>query len=420
MKKNKFIIFLCIFVFIIILFRTNHKETLLYRKANGLYQFSQSKKYKITSLYDINYQTNGKNILLYSDFRNLYSYNTKNKYKKKIINYPNIFLLLDDNSFVILDKNNTLYVIKNSFKRLIEKNVGKVKVIDNHTIIYEYKNNNIIYNISTKRKSIIDRMNSYTFSSNKRNIIIKKNKDYIVFSMKKNKIIRKLMDIDEYLCINRDCSSLYYVKDKKIYSTMYKNEILDKNIYRILYNDNEQLLYSKYENNKYVLYYKDGLKKSIRIDKRDYEFTDVFIQGNKIHYLVGGIFVERTVLKVRKEIGNVSQLIKYNGTLLLLKGDDLYEENKLLVNNIVSSSIKFYNKKIYYLKKTKQGNDLYYKIGNKEKLISHNVYNYIIINGTIYYLSNYDDIISSGELYSYRLRNKLIDKDVTEILSLDS
>ena len=420
MKKNKFIIFLCIFVFIIILFCTNHKETLLYRKANGLYQFSQSKKYKITSLYDINYQTNGKNILLYSDFRNLYSYNTKNKYKKKIINYPNTFLLLDDNSFVILDKNNTLYVIKNSFKRLIEKNVGKVKVIDNHTIIYEYKNNNIIYNISTKRKSIIDRMNSYTFSSNKRNIIIKKNNDYIVFSMKKNKIIRKLMDIDEYLCINRDCSSLYYVKDKKIYSTMYKNEILDKNIYRILYNDNEQLLYLKYENNKYVLYYKDGLKKSIRIDKRDYEFTDVFIQENKIHYLVGGIFVERTVLKVRKEIGNVSQLIKYNGTLLLLKGDDLYEENKLLVNNIVSSSIKFYNKKIYYLKKTKQGNDLYYKIGNKEKLISHNVYNYIIINGTIYYLSNYDDIISSGELYSYRLRNKLIDKDVTEILSLDS
>jgi len=420
MKKNKFIIFFCIFVFIIILFCTNHKETLLYRKANGLYQFSQSKKYKITSLYDVNYQTNGKNIVLFSDFKNLYFYNTKNKYKKKIINYPNTFLLLDDNSFVILDKNNTLYVIKNSFKRLIEKNVGKVKVIDNNTIIYKYKNNNIIYNISTKRKSIIDRMNSYTFSSNKRNIIIKKNNDYIVFSMKKNKIIRKLMDIDEYLCINRDCSSLYYVKDKKIYSTMYKNEILDKNIYRILYNDKEQLLYSKYENNKYVLYYKDGLKKSIKIDKRDNEFADVFIQGNKIYYLVGGIFVERTVLKVRKEIGNVSQLIKYNGTLLLLKGDDLYEENKLLVNNIVSSSIKFYNKKIYYLKKTKKGNDLYYKIGNKEKLISHNVYNYIIINGTIYYLSNYDDIISSGELYSYRLRNKLIDKDVTEILSLDS
>ena len=263
MKKNKFIIFFCIFVFIIILFCTNHKETLLYRKANGLYQFSQSKKYKITSLYDVNYQTNGKNIVLFSDFKNLYFYNTKNKYKKKIINYPNTFLLLDDNSFVILDKNNTLYVIKNSFKRLIEKNVGKVKVIDNNTIIYKYKNNNIIYNISTKRKSIIDRMNSYTFSSNKRNIIIKKNNDYIVFSMKKNKIIRKLMDIDEYLCINRDCSSLYYVKDKKIYSTMYKNKILDKNIYRILYNDKEQLLYSKYENNKYVLYYKDGLKKSI-------------------------------------------------------------------------------------------------------------------------------------------------------------
>ena len=69
------------------------------------------------------------------------------------------------------------------------------------------------------------------------------------------------------------------------------------------------------------------------------------------------------------EIKNVSQLINYNGTILLLKGDDLYDKDKLLVNNIVSSSIKFSHKKMYYLKKTKKGNDLYYKIGNKEKLI---------------------------------------------------
>ena len=420
MKKNKFIIFLCIFIFIIILFRTNHEEVLLYRKANGLYQFSQSKKYKITSLYDINYQTNGKNIVLFSDFRNLYFYNTKKKYKKKIIHYPNTFLIIDNNSFLVLDKNNTLYVINSNFKNLIEKNVGKVVVLDNHTILYKYKNDNIIYNISTRRKSIIDRVDSYTFSSNKSNMIIKNNNDYSIFNMKKNKVIRKLTDIDEYLCINRDCSSLYYVKDKKIYSTLYKNEILDKNIYRILYNSKEQLLYSKYENNKYVLYYKDGLKKSIILDKRDYKYTDVFIQENKIHYLVGGIFVRRSVLKIYREIKNVSQLINYNGTILLLKGDDLYDKDKLLVNNIVSSSIKFSHKKMYYLKKTKKGNDLYYKIGNKEKLISHNVYNYVIINNTIYYLFNYDDIISSGDLYSYRLRGKLIDKDVSEILSLDS
>ena len=420
MKKNKFIIFLCVFIFIIILFRTNNKEALLYRKANGLYQFSQSKKYKITSLYDVNYQTNGKNIVLFSDFRNLYFYNTKNKYKKKIIDYPNTFLLLDNNSFLVLDKNNTLYVIKNNFKSLIEKNVGQVVVLDNHTILYKYKNNNIIYNVSTRRKSTINRMDSYSFSFNKSNMIIKNNNDYSIYSMKKNKIIRKLTNIDEYLCINKDCNDLYYVKDKKLYSTLYKNNILDKNIYRILYNNKEQLLYSKYENKKYVLYYKEGLKKSVRIDKRDYEYTDVSMNGNKIYYLVGGIFVNRTVLKVRREIENVSQLINHNGTILLLKGDDLYEDDKLLVNNVVSSSIKFYHKKLYYLKKTKKGNDLYYKIGNREKLISHNVYNYVIINNTIYYLSNYDDIISSGELYSYRLRRKLIDKDVSEILSLDS
>ena len=263
-------------------------------------------------------------------------------------------------------------------------------------------------------------MDSYTFSYNKNNMIIKNNNDYSIYNMNKNKIIRKLKDIDEYLCINRDCNSLYYVKDKRLYSTLYKNQILDNNIYRILYNSKEQLLYSKYENSKYILYYKDGLKKSVKIDKRNYEYTNISIDGNKIHYLVGGIFVERTLLKVRREIENVSQLINHNGIFFLLKGDDLYEDNTLLVNNVVSSSIKFSHKKIYYLKKTKKGNDLYYKIGNREKLISHNVYNYVIIDDTIYYLSNYDDIISSGELYSYRFRAKLIDKDVTEILSLDS
>lgn len=420
MKKNKLIIFLCVFVFIIFLFRTNHKEVLLYRKANGLYQVSQSKKYKITSLYDINFQTNGKNIVLFSDFRNLIYYNTKTKYKKRIIDYPNEFLIVDNNSFIVLDKNNTLYVIKNNFKYFVEKNVGKVVVLTNHNILYKYKNDNIIYNIYTRKKSIINRMDSYTFSYNKNNMIIKNNNDYSIYNMNKNKIIRKLKDIDEYLCINRDCNSLYYVKDKRLYSTLYKNQILDNNIYRILYNSKEQLLYSKYENSKYILYYKDGLKKSVKIDKRNYEYTNISIDGNKIHYLVGGIFVERTLLKVRREIENVSQLINHNGIFFLLKGDDLYEDNTLLVNNVVSSSIKFSHKKIYYLKKTKKGNDLYYKIGNREKLISHNVYNYVIIDDTIYYLSNYDDIISSGELYSYRFRAKLIDKDVTEILSLDS
>ena len=420
MKKNKLIIFLCIFGFIIFLFRINHKEVLLYRKANGLYQVSQSKKYKITSLYDINFQTNGKNIVLFSDFRNLYFYNTKNKYKKKIIDYPNTFLILDDNTFLVLDKNYTLYVIKNNFKNFVEKNVKKIMFLTDHTILYKYKNDNIVYNVSTRRKSIINGMDSYTFSSNKHNMIIKDNNDYSIYSMKKNKIILKLTDIDEYLCINRDCNNLYYVKDKKLYSTLYKNQILDNNIYRILYNNKEQLLYSKYENNKYVLYYKDGLKKSVNIDKRNYEYTDVSMYGNKIHYLVGGIFVERTVLKIRREIENVSHLINHNGVVFLLKGDDLYEDNTLLVNNVVSSSIKFSHKKIYYLKKTKKGNDLYYRIGNREKLISNNVYNYVIINDTIYYLSNYDDIISSGELYSYRFRCKLVDKDVSEILSLDS
>ncbi len=52
------------------------------------------------------------------------------------------------------------------------------------------------------------------------------------------------MDIDKYLFINSNYSCLYYVKDKKIYSILYKNKILDKNKYRILYNDIEQLLCS--------------------------------------------------------------------------------------------------------------------------------------------------------------------------------
>ena len=134
MKKNKLIIFLCVFVFIIFLFRTNHKEVLLYRKANGLYQVSQSKKYKITSLYDINFQTNGKNIVLFSDFRNLIYYNTKTKYKKRIIDYPNEFLIVDNNSFIVLDKNNTLYVIKNNFKYFIEKKYENEDVLNIHNI----------------------------------------------------------------------------------------------------------------------------------------------------------------------------------------------------------------------------------------------------------------------------------------------
>ena len=404
-RKNKkiiLIILILIIILLIILILPKNKN-IYYIKDNNIYYNNK----KINNYYPSNKILISKDNkkVLYSDYKGLYLYDKKNKkIANQVLNYSFI-----NNDVVYIDINNNLYIYKNK-KILISKKINNILYKTNKYIVYMKNNKIYSYNISKNKNTYITKNTNVDISKDNNNLLLL-DKNIKIYNLDNNKIIKKQQDINKYYCINDSCNEFYYQKLNTIYST--NNKKIKEDITSLEYYDSNILIYTKYINNKYNLYYKKGNNKSIKLDSSKLPITNIKLVGNKIYYVIGGNLKEvKTNGKSKKnityEVTNIVDI--YKGKILLLKNKKLYLNDKLIQEDVIPESIAIINDKILFLVPEKDINSLYSSSGNKAKLIAKNVKEYYEYKEDIYYIGDYNIGRQYGNLYKYKHKNLNIKK----------
>ena len=357
---------------------TQQKKTIVVQKENKII-LVQGKRTNITKLENINNinQVNNK-YLLYDKSQKLYIYNIK---KKK--------------SIIITDK---IYQLQN---------------YNDKYVTYIINNQTYIYNIKKKKSKKIGNVNLIAFSNNKKNIIYYKDNYFAIYNLNKNKEIIKINDLTQYNCINNSCTDFYYVTQNKLKRYHKKETDLNQKVINILYQNKETIIYQNQENNNYILYYKKGKKKAVKLDTSKRPFEDVKTNKNKIIYLTGGNCIE--IKKNGKKRKIVARDIKrivdiYRGKYLLIKNQSLYLNDKLLDKKVVEDKISIINNKIYYLKNNGEIYTLIERTPKKSKIINNNVIEMKTMDDTIYYLGDYNLNYKYGNIYLLNNKKYIIQK----------
>lgn len=383
MKKNKkiFIIILVIFVIILSVSVLGRNNIIIYSKRDGLY----NNKFKITD------DTINDVIILWDNKKVIYN------------NYKGLFL----------------YYLNSNKNKKVDKQVNRVDVINKKYLLYEKNTKFYIYNMMTNKKEKISIPNYFEVSNDKTNLLFYNEGSFNIYNLNKNKIIISIKDVEDYKCINDSCTKLYYINTNRELKINSKNKkIIDKNIYTILNVNKKAIVYTSYEEDKYALKVKKNFSKSIILDTSKKIYDEAIINGNKIYYLVSGVCKESKLSGKNKRIitRNVDSFVNtYNDKIILVKGKDLYINNKKISELINSDNIITSKNKIYYLKTKNDISSLYMNNGNKEKLIAKNVGMFIKHDNNIYYIGDYNVSQKYGNLYKVGSK-KAIDKRVTSIV----
>lgn len=393
---------------------------ILFEKNNALYLYNSKKKddtTKILSDLSVAYFTpNDKYIVAVDSDGNLYSYNYKKDKEKLDSDVTSIKACTDTK--VLYVKDGSLYI-----RSLNAKKDDKVKVEDS----------NVYYaSITEDGKKVV--------------YITDKDKDLKYYTISNGKSDKVDSDVVEYYC-DTNCKHMYYVtndsESKLYYYNGKEGEKVASEIYEIADVDvaNKQVVYTKIDDKKFILYYKKAVKgDEVKIDEDLEKSPTAYIYNGKGIYYIN----DDSELKYAKingsKIGDVKTVLEdapsgfttYKKGLVLVadtdkrSNGDLYfvtgNKGKKIDSDVYASYLRVSIKgnRIYYLKDyTSNSGDLYTTTGGKGKKIDSDVYRYVYVNDkNIYYLKDFSSSKRYGDMYLYNgSSSKKMAEDVTSMAS---
>ena len=384
----------------------------------------------------------------------LYLYDAKKKGEtEKIVDNMagNNYYFTDDDKYIVAldeDKNIRVYNFKKSEK--LESEVTSIIDYSDSKILYEKDNTLYIRSIKTSKddkKKITDDYNqNIKFSNDGKSVIYLDNDNNLyIYDVKKDNKEKVAEKVSNYYCDEESCKKMFYIEvgNEKIlhYYDGKDTKEIEKGIYSLLAYDfkNEQVVYSKLDNNKYELYYKKGNKKADKVDGNldNIRFVKLF-NGKDIYYVTGdnkakyarvnGSKVTDKENLAEKVSGYIYEYNKgfafvadvqdsYTGKLYIAKNG----KAKVADTDVNSGSlvVNTDGNRIYYIKDSSTNGDLYYTTGSKNKKIETDVHSFEYVkDDLIYILKDYSTSKSRGSLYRYTNKSVKIAENVNRMASV--
>ncbi len=400
----------------------------------------------------VKYANNTARYVLFQKEENLYLYDAKKKDEtRKILNNiagTNYYFSDDDKYIIALDEANNLKVSNYKEAKKIAGNVTNIIAIKGDYIIFEKENEIHVRHIKPSKddEKKVTEKNSYNvmFSEDAKYVMYITNTNELhKYNIKKSKDEKIANSVTSYYCDEDSCDDVYYIQEDGgkniIFNNGKKAVKVAEDIFAVLATniDDEQIVYSKANGNKFELYYQKGAKKAARIDEGLSGLKTVKLLGKDIYYVtsenklkygkISGAKISRRLTVSSDVFGYLYEYEKgfayvtkvddyYNGTLNIAKGG----KAKKISENVGSSTIKV-NKdgdRIYYIKDFGKDGELYYTKGGKGKLVDTKVHVYEYVKDDLLYLvKDYSSSKARGDLYRYTNKSIKIADNISRIAS---
>ncbi len=391
--------------------------------------------------------------ILFQKESNLYLFDARKKGEtKKLLNNvsgSNYFFSEDDKYVVALDESNNLKVYYHKDVKKIETGVKSIVAIKGEHIIFEKDNDYYVRSLKPSKddKKKVSEISSYniSFSEDGKFIIyITKDNELHRYNIKKNKDVKISNNVTNFYCDKDDCKTMYYVfveNGKYLYYYDGKKDTrLAEDIFAVLAYDvaDKQVIYSKANGNKFILYYQKGNKDAAKIDEGLDIVKATYLVDNDIYYLtadnklkfakISGKKISRKLTVSSDVFGTIHEYKKgfayitninsnnYSGNLYLAKNGKAKKIDENVSTNIkVNSS----GERIYYIKDFGGAGELYYTKGGKGKLIDTKVHTFQYVRDNLIYLvKDYNSSKVRGDLYRYTNKSVKIADNITGISSI--
>ncbi len=430
---------------------------LVYNKDNSLVLLDKKRNKvelsKEDSVSDVLYANNTDKYVLYMKNSSLYLYtaNRNNEVKKVLGDVKKYYFNDNDKYIVSIDEDDNLYVYNYRKNEKIVSDIRDVKAITDDEVIY-LKDGVLSIRSLKANKDTIKKIEK-NFGKDARLL----NDKYLIY-LDGNKSLKLYgLEDDSNNKIDEDVSAYYSDENTEefyyltIGGTLYyydgsKSNKVANDIYDIAAIDvvNKEVVYSKYDNDRYTLYFQKGTKEASAIVKglksninyvyifnkqavyyinKDNELMFARINGTKVgkSRTVVGDVEALSFQKTRKGYVFLADATKKGlGTLYITNS---YKAKKL-DSDVIRTNISISNdgKNIYYFKNySGVSGSLYYSRGGKPKLIDEDVNRYQYVkDNRIYYIKDYNKTTKYGDLYLYNGKIKKIDEKVSSMARVNN
>lgn len=404
---------------------------------------------KNESISNVLYANDTDRYVLFQKDEALYLYDSKNKEATSKISDDVVSYRFseDDKYVVIIDNDDNLKVYNFKETEKIDSDVSEILAIQDNKIIYEKEHKVYVRSINSKkddRKKVTESYDSNIhFSEDTKNILyINSNKELYKYNISKDKDDKIAKDVINYYCDSKACDKLFYIENSDSKSIYYYDGKDSNKVAKDIYNvnavsvDGKKIVYSTLKDGEYTLYYQMVGKDEVKIEGKLTSIRTVKIFDDKEIYYINGKNEVKYVKINGAKIGDVKKLgedvtgylyLHKNGYAFVADVDKssngtLYISNsgkaKKIDNDVNSSMITVSKdgKNIYYMKDYNTSGSLYVTNGGKGKKLDDDVRTFEYIkDDLIYYIKDYVEKKSKGDLYRYTGKSTKISEDVTRI-----
>ena len=278
-----------------------------------------------------------------------------------------------------------------------------------------------------KDEEIATNVYSVQFKENKLIYLDSKN-SLNVYDLKSSKKITSINNVNIYES-DEEIANIAYINNEKTLFLYDKEEHkVDDEVYSVS-NVLDYVVYTKIEDNN-IKYYVANKENKVAFDITGLDSCKM--ASKKMYCLTtdGNLYSISEKLDVNKVAEHIyDKMYEYNEELYILALNDnhnnLYKINNDKIeeidSDVVMSSIKIGNDKMYYLKNQEDKYNLYVYDKKKATLLREKIDSYYIIGKNIYLLKDYKEADLNGSLYLYnKKKDKMIISKITALAEKNS
>ena len=278
-----------------------------------------------------------------------------------------------------------------------------------------------------KDEEIATNVYSVQFKENKLIYLDSKN-SLNVYDLKSSKKITSINNVNIYES-DEEIANIAYINNEKTLFLYDKEEHkVDDEVYSVS-NVLDYVVYTKIEDNN-IKYYVANKENKVAFDITGLDSCKM--ASKKMYCLTtdGNLYSISEKLDVNKVAEHIyDKMYEYNEELYILALNDnhnnLYKINNDKIeeidSDVVMSSIKICNDKMYYLKNQEDKYNLYVYDKKKATLLREKIDSYYIIGKNIYLLKDYKEADLNGSLYLYnKKKDKMIISKITALAEKNS
>ena len=404
----------------------SNNYSIVYSDNGWLYYNNENYKLGRGTIDTVEY-ANDRSKFLYKLENDLY-FHDKNKEQKIATEIKEYAFANNDKAIVYINIDNKLAVYLNKKNIDITENVNRY-LGSYQNKIYYYKSSTLYaYDLNKQKdEEIAPNVYSVQFKENKLIYLDSKN-SLNVYDLKSSKKITSINNVNIYES-DEEIANIAYINNEKTLFLYDKEEHkVDDEVYSIS-NVLDYVVYTKIEDNN-IKYYVANKENKVAFNITGLDSCKM--ANNKMYCLTtdGNLYSISEKLDVNKVAEHIyDKMYEYNEELYILALNDnhnnLYKVNNDKIeeidSDVVMSSIKIGNDKMYYLKNQEDKYNLHVYDKKKATLLREKIDSYYIIGKNIYLLKDYKEADLNGSLYLYNKRkDKMIISKITALAEKNS